>query len=448
MHSDVIDKFNSFYFIGIGGVSMSALAKYLLVLGKRVGGSDVSANEYTDELTALGVETFFANGADEIENYDFVVYTDAINENDLRLKRALELSKPAMSRGPFLYEVSKRFKTVIGVSGCHGKTTCCSMLAHIFAAAGKAFAAHIGGKDLTYSNFYCSGYDYFITEACEYKKNFLYLKPSVAIILNSGADHVECYGSEEALKAAYLEFASGAESTVALYGDLSGLNAVSFGLDKSADYSAVNVRTENGITSFTVCEKGEKYEGFKLKVCGKHNVLNALAAAAAARATGISFDCIKAGLSSFTGVERRFEKLDEIGGVKYYADYAHHPDELRASLKTVRKINGGRLFVVFQPHTYSRTKLLFKQFIAALSPLENLLIYKTFAAREYFDDSGSALTLSQSIKGSRYGDCEEDICDFISSAEKGDTVLFLGAGDIYFIAKRLCASAWHTKKQG
>ena len=153
-------------------------------------------------------------------------------------------------------------------------------------------------------------------------------------------------------------------------------------------------------------------------------------------------------MSSFTGVERRFEKLDEIGGVKYYADYAHHPDELRASLKTVRKINGGRLFVVFQPHTYSRTKLLFKQFIAALSPLENLLIYKTFAAREYFDDSGSALTLSQSIKGSRYGDCEEDICDFISSAEKGDTVLFLGGGDIYFIAKRLCASAWHTKKQG
>ncbi len=426
---------------------MSAIAKYLLSLGKRVGGSDIAANEYTDELTSLGVDTFFDNGTGEIENYDFVVYTDAINENDLRLKRALELSKPAMSRGPFLYEVSKSFKTVIGISGCHGKTTCCSMLAHIFAAAGKAFAAHIGGKDLMYSNFYCSGYDYFITEACEYKKNFLYLKPSVAIILNSGADHIECYGSEEALKAAYIEFASRARSTVALYGDLSGLNAISFGLDKSADYSAVNVRSQGGITSFTVCEKGERHEGFNLKVYGEHNILNALAATAAARAEGISFDCIKAGLSSFTGVERRFEKLDEICGVKYYADYAHHPDELRASLKTVRKINGGRLFVVFQPHTYSRTKLLFKQFVGALSSLENLLIYKTFAAREYFDDAGSALTLSQSIKRSRYGDCEEDISEFISSAEMGDTVLFLGAGDIYYIAKRLCETALHNKKQ-
>ena len=425
---------------------MSGLAKYLTGLGKRIGGSDISANEYTDDLIKSGVKIDFGNDSDDIENYDVVIYTDAIRGEDIRLKKAVSLSKPTMSRGRFLYEVSRNFKTVIAISGCHGKTTCSAMLTHVFAAADKKFASHIGGKDLTYSNFYCCGYDYLITEACEYKKNFLHLKPNVAVILNSDADHMECYGSEEALRAAYLDFADSASQTITLYRDLAEVSGINFGFDKSADYFASNIKTNNGICTFTIHEKSEKLGEITLNVFGKHNVLNALAATAVARYFGISFEQIRAGLNSFIGVERRFERLAECNGAVYYADYAHHPNELRASLKTARKITNSRVFVVFQPHTYSRTKLLFGEFTKVLSPLNDLLIYKTYAAREYYDDAGSALTLSQKIKKSRYGDCPDDIVDFVSRAREGDTVLFLGAGDIYFIAKQVCTVMQTDKK--
>ena len=438
MHSDIVKKFNSFYFIGIGGVSMSGLAKFLMGLNKKVGGSDVCANEYTDELVKSGVKIDFGNSNDEIESYDAVVYTDAIREEDTRLKKAISLSKPTLSRGQFLYEISRYFKKVIAISGCHGKTTCSSMLTHIFAAADKKFASHIGGKDLKYSNFYCCGYDYLITEACEYKKNFLHLKPDIAVILNSDADHIECYESVEALKSAYLSFADSASETVSLYRDLNEVSGIKFGFDKSADYFATNININSGKCEFALHERDKKLGNLVLNVYGRHNVLNALAAAAVARYFGITFEQIREGLNRFAGVERRFEKLAELNGVAYYADYAHHPNELRASLKTARKIAKGRLFVVFQPHTYSRTKLLFKEFISVLSPLPQLLIYKTYAAREYYDDEGSALTLSQHLKKSRYGDCRKDITEFVSKAVEGDMVLFLGAGDIYFIAKQIC----------
>ena len=417
---------------------MSGLAKYLTGLGKKVGGSDIAQNEFTDELARSGVKIDFGNSPDDIESYDVVIYTDAINDENARLKKAVSLSKPTITRGRFLYEVSRNFKTVIAISGCHGKTTCSAMLTHIFAATDKKFTSHIGGKDLTFSNFYCCGYDFFITEACEYKKNFLHLKPDIAVILNSDADHIECYGSKEALRAAYLSFAGSATQTVSLYGDLPEVGGISFGFDKSADYFATNIKINDGICTFTIHERAEKLGNVTLNIFGKHNVLNALAATAVARYLGIPFEKIQADLNSFIGVERRFEKLTKSGGVTYYADYAHHPNELRASLKTVRKISKGKLFVVFQPHTYSRTKLLFDGFLKVLSPLNDLLIYKTYAAREYYDDAGSALTLSQHIKKSSYGDCPDDIVDFVSKAKEGDTVLFLGAGDIYYIAKQVC----------
>ncbi len=426
------DKFDSFYFIGIGGVSMSGLAKYLLSLGKKVGGSDASPNAYTEELAAAGA--IINEGA--LNDYDLIVYTDAIKETDLRLCEAQKLGKQIISRGQLLYEISRDFETVVAVAGCHGKTTCTAMLAHIFSAAEKEFAVHIGGNDLTFSNFYYRGNEFFITEACEYKKNFLLLEPDIAVILNSEPDHIECYGSEAALKQAYIDFADRAEAVVSLYCDLPIKNSVSFGFDKSARYYAKNIRVCGDDLTFVACEGETELGVVKLKVHGKHNVLNALAAIAAARGAGIGFDAINKGLGEFIGVERRFEKIGEVNGAVCIADYAHHPNELRAVIRTAKKLSSGKVFVVFQPHTYSRTKSLFKEFVKVLSPLNNLLIYKTFAAREYFDDAGSALTLSQSIKKSRYGDDVKDLTAFISGAEEGDTVLFLGAGDIYNIAKK------------
>lgn len=413
---------------------MSALAKFLIKSGKIVAGSDISANICTSELQNLGVRVAFGDCKESICAFDVIIYTDAISETNIQLCEARELNKPVFSRGQLLHEISKKFKSVIAVSGCHGKTTCTAMIAHIFAAAQAQFCAHIGGRDLKYANFYYCGNDYFITEACEYKKNFLLLQPNISVILNSRADHLECYDSEEQLKECYLSFANSAEVKVSLYGDIAA-GGLTFGFDKNADYSARQIVQRDGKYSFTAFEGECPLGAVSLKIYGKHNILNALAAIAVARSAAISFKYIKLGLEGFTGVERRFETIGKFRGADCIADYAHHPDEIRAALRTAKKITSGRLFVIFQPHTYSRTKNLFRQFVKVLSTENNLMIYRTYAAREYYDDAGSALTLSQKIKKSRYGDTVLDIKNFIEKANAGDTVLFLGAGDIYDIAR-------------
>lgn len=416
---------------------MSGLAKYLLSCGKKVGGTDVQESEFTQELIELGADISIGADAGSVENYELIIYTDAVNDNNPRLKEAERLSKTVISRGQFLYEISRNFKKVIAVSGCHGKTTCVSMITHIFASAGKKFASHIGGRDITYKNFFYNGNDYFITEACEYRKNFLLLKPNIAVVLNTDADHIECYGSEEALRRAYLNFADGADLAITLYRDMPVSYGLSFGFDKASDYYAKDIKCNGGRYSFTVYEGGSVLGNISLKIFGKHNVLNALASIAVARSAGIEFNRIKEGLELFEGVERRFEQLGYLNGCMCLADYAHHPKELRAIIRTAQKLTEGKLFVVFQPHTYSRTKNLFKQFVKVLAPLNNLIIVKTYAAREYYDDAGSALTLSNALKKSRYADDGEDIKKYISKAEKNDLILFLGAGDIYYTAKHI-----------
>ena len=436
MAENILTKFDSFFFLGIGGVSMSALAKILHARGKTVAGCDRCASEYTDELIKTGVSVEIADYGN-VENSDVVVYTDALPENNKSIIQARRLNKVLISRGELLYEVTKLFKKTVAVAGCHGKTTCTAMLAHVFAAARLSFSSHIGGNDLTYSNAHLGGYDYFVTEACEYKKNFLHLKPDIAVILNSDADHLDCYGSADNLKKAYIQFADGSTEVVKLYGDLPEVEATTFGFDDRAQYFAKQIRNLNGRFSFTAYEGENKLGKIELSAYGKHNVLNALAVTATAMRLGISFEDIATGLNNFKGVKRRFERIGTVNGATWIADYAHHPNEIKAALKTAKLITHGELYVVFQPHTYSRTKSLFKQFVLVLSQVKKLLIYKTFAAREYYDDAGSALTLSESVKRSTYGDCGQNIENFLRSSGEGDTVLFLGAGDIYDIAKML-----------
>lgn len=416
---------------------MSALAKWLLSAGKKVAGSDAAYNEYTEELEKLGVKVRLGTAGEDMDGYAAVVYTDAIHECDAGFQRAKTLGKTLIARGDLLAAACKTFGKVIAVSGCHGKTTCSCMLSHILNAAEKNFACHIGGEDLDFSNFYSRGNDYFVTEACEYKKNFLKLEPDIAVVLNCAADHLECYGTEEELKKAYLKFASSAETSVCLYGELSAENSVTFGFDDRADYYAKKIKSSGGKYSFDAYEGADVLGTVKLNVYGKHNVLNALAAIAAARRIGLSFESIQKGLAEFVGVKRRFENIGQYNGAEVIADYAHHPDELKAAIRTAKSVTERELFVVFQPHTYSRTKNLFNKFVRVLSPLKNLLVYKTYAAREYYDDAGSALTLSQSLKKSRYAEGARDIEKFLAGVKRGDVVLFLGAGDIYYIAKSI-----------
>ena len=436
MTTNFFARYSSFYFIGICGVSMSALALFCLSVKKRVGGSDVNLAA-ASKLKSAGAKVA-ESGAGGLEDYDVVIYTDAVQRDDPELKLARKLGKPVISRGRFLAEVSGMFGRVIAVSGCHGKTTCTAMLANIFRESGRKFAAHIGGNATGMGNFYSNGTDWFITEACEYKKNFLYLKPDTAVVLSTEPDHLECYGDRDELLACYRKFASRAQTAVlpAESGLVADVGGITFG-SASSDFSAHNLKGCDGVYSFTLCAFGKVQGEVRLKIPGVYNVFNALAAAAAAYAEGIGFRDVKRGLEGFEGVERRMQLIGRLNGARAVADYAHHPTEIAAALKTARSFTSGRLFVVFQPHTYSRTKMLFRQFVSALSDIKKLLIYRTFAAREYFDDGGSALTLARAIKGAKYGDYPEDIVKFASSVRGGDTVLFLGAGDIYDIARSL-----------
>lgn len=410
---------------------MSALAKILFQSGKRVAGYDRCDGECVRELGALGIEVGFDLSAD-VCGYDCIVYTDAVAGNNPILLRARRMGKPLIPRGVLLAELCKLFGFVTAVAGCHGKTTCTAMIAHVYRAAGLDFSAHIGGSDRDFTNGYLKGLSYFVTEACEYKRNFLSLAPDLAVILNSDADHLDCYGTPENLKDAYTAFADKAKTSIRLYGD--GAADITFGLDDRADYYAKKVKGYRGVYSFTAYENGKELGKVNLSAPGKHNVLNALAAVAASRAAGIDFGAVAAGLNAFKGVKRRFEYIGTIGGAKCVADYAHHPNEIKAALKTARQVTEGEVYVIFQPHTYSRTKSLFSQFTAVLSTVKKLMIYKTYAAREYYDDAGSALTLSYSVRHCRYGDCPQDILDFTRRCKANDTVLFLGAGDIYDIA--------------
>ena len=281
------------------------------------------------------------------------------------------------------------------------------------------------------------GDDYFITEACEYKQNFLLLSPDIAVILNSDADHLECYGGAPELVAAYRRFAESSSKCVCLFGDACARGDMTFGMECGADFTASRILCDGGKYSFDILFCGRFFCSVSLSVYGRHNILNALAAAAAAHVSGVRPEHISSALSAFSGVEGRFQSIGGFNGCEVIADYAHHPREISAALHTARLITHGELYVIFRPHTYSRTKNLFADFVDVLGKCRHLLIYKTFAAREYFDADGSALRLSQALKNSRYAQSEREIEYFMRGARSGDKILVLGAGDISRIVKGL-----------
>ena len=416
---------------------MSALAKILSARGKSVRGSDVAEGEYTASLTAAGIPVSTERDDPALDGCDVVVYTDAVRSDDAHIVRAVRAGKPLVSRGKLLAALCACYGRTIAVAGCHGKTTCTAMLAHIFHEAGRSFTAHIGGKDAVFGNCVAEGDDYFITEACEYKQNFLLLSPDIAVILNSDADHLECYGGASELVAAYRRFAESSSKCVCLFGDACARGDMTFGMERGADFTASRISCDGGKYAFDILFCGRFFCSVSLSVYGRHNILNALAAAAAAHVSGVRPEHISSALSAFSGVEGRFQSIGGFNGCEVIADYAHHPREISAALHTARLITHGELYVIFRPHTYSRTKNLFADFVDVLGKCRHLLIYKTFAAREYFDADGSALRLSQALKNSRYAQSEREIEYFMRGARSGDKILVLGAGDISRIVKGL-----------
>ena len=439
-----LEGIKSLYFIGIGGISMSALAKYLSTQGYSVSGSDAIRGEETENLAFYGIKTFI--GADgnrkALREADAVVYTDAIAETHEERKSALLQGKRMIPRAELLATVAKNFPRVIAVAGSHGKTTCTSMCAHALKGLNVPFTAHIGGEDSAFGNFYSSGNEYFLSEVCEYKRNLLKISTDVAVVLNIDLDHMECYKDEQDLTNCFRQYCLQSKTAFVCADDeRCGTlgNFPTFGIKSAcADYRAVDLRTGNGRYAFTVEEYGKPLCRLRMQSIGRCNVYNALAAFAAMRSFGFDEREIKTGLETFTSVKRRFEQIGSYRGANFICDYAHHPREIASTVATAEGVCKGKLFVVFQPHTYSRTKFLLKEFIEVLRPIKELMIFKTFPAREKYDEEGSAERLASEL-GSLYAENVYVLKTWLKKTlHDGDTVLFLGAGDIYYVAQYLC----------
>lgn len=436
MFSEDISFPDGIYMIGIGGISMSALAQLLHDRSVRVRGSDDAASETTEKLASRGIPVHIGR-AEEIAE-PAVVCTGAIPEDHPQLSAARRAGKRVLQRSELLGMVAASFPHVLSVAGCHGKTTTSSMLSHIFMRGGRAFTCHIGGEDLTLGNYASTGAEYFITEACEFQRSFLSLNSEIAIVLNCDRDHTDCYATREELFGAYRAFAERAQKVVVNADDPYARripHALSFGFH-GGDVRAENLRSVGEKYSFTVEERGIPIVRVRLPVVGKVHILNALAAFCAARLAGFTAEEIRRGLEDFRGVGRRFEFVGTLAGAPVVCDYAHHPREIAATLSTAKRLCEGKVRLVFQPHTYTRTRDLMEEFVEVLKRAEEPIIYRTYAAREKFDPQGSAVALVARLSDASYVQSPEGLrARLEGELGEGDMVLALGAGDIYGVMR-------------
>ena len=434
-------KDKKIHFIGIGGVGVNALAKYALECGAKVSGSDAKFSELCGEIYALGARVYAGMNPDRVNGADMVVYSSAIKDDNPELKRARELKIKIFERQEFLHEVASSFKNIVGIAGTHGKTTTTAMLAHILKTAEKKFVGMIGGNSVDYGNFVNNSRgekDIFIVEACEYKRNFLTLHPTVAVVTNVECDHPDCYENFESVKRAFNEYLDGAPSRIFLKSD-----GERWEIEKSC-----NGKTEIFCAEMKdgqcVLSCDEKPLGnIRLKDGGVYNFKNATFAIIAASTLGVNIDDATKALASFKGVARRFEHAGNIDGVPVYFDFAHHPTEINCVLKRAGEY--GKILAIFQPHTYSRTKAYFENFVETFGADKNigsLIFMPTYAAREKFDEDFDVDALANAVN-EKYGKTvtiasASEVVDLVSkNAGSHDIVLFIGAGDIYDLKDKL-----------
>ncbi len=444
------------YFIGIGGISMSGFALLLSDIGFKVSGSDINHSSITDRLESSDIKINYSQISSNItSDLDFVVYTAAIHPDNPEYAKSVELGIPMMERAQMVGQVMKNYKHAIGVSGTHGKTTTTSMLSHIFLEAQKDPTISVGGiLDRIGGNIRIGHSDNFITEACEYTNSFLKFHPTSAIILNVDADHLDFFKDIDDIRHSFSCFAGllPSHGFLVINGEVDKIDEITsntsahiitFGLDPSFDYSADNITfDENGHCSFRLLEHGKPSESFSLHVVGIHNVYNALAAIAMSRAFDISYDIIQNGFSTFDGTKRRFELKGSFNGVTVVDDYAHHPTEISATLAAAEKYPHEHLWCVFQPHTYSRTRALLKEFASALSAAETVILADIYAAREKDPGDISSKTLQKEINdlggNALYFSSFDEIKKFLlEKCIHGDLLITMGAGNVVDIGEDL-----------
>jgi len=448
------DKDKKIHFIGIGGISISGLAAVLLNSGFKVSGSDFKDSPIVDKLRATGAEIYIGHKKENIKNVDLVVYTAAIPSDNPELLEAEEKNIALMDRAEFLGQIMKGHKYNVAVSGTHGKTTCTSMLSHITLASDLDPTILVGGElDAIDGNFRIGDSEYFLTEACEYKRSFLKFFPYVGIILNIDADHLDCYKDIDEIADTFLQFSKLIPKDGYLVGYFDDFrvknilskvqcNTLSYGFDETADVTAKNIIfNKNGCATFDVYKNNKNLFNLTLNVPGKHNILNALASICVSLIFNISNEDIIEGLSKCKGAHKRFEYKGEINGVTVIDDYAHHPTEIQATLSTAKQIDHNKTYCIFQPHTYTRTKALFDEFTECFTDADELILMDIYAAREKntglvsSDELGNAIR-SKGIKCTNVRSHDEALNYVKSKLTNGDLLLTVGAGDVVIVGEK------------
>ena len=439
------------HLIGIGGVSMSSLADVLWGMGIAISGSDMNRNKNVMGLTEKGIPVSIGHKAENItEEIEFVVRTAAVHDDNPEIIRAHALGIPVFERTQAWGAISKDYSNALCISGTHGKTTTTSMCTHIMMAADKDPTVMIGGTLPLLNAGHRVGHgNTIIMEACEYYNSFLSLHPTVAVILNVEADHLDFFKDLQDVQHSFREFALRTPEdgyVVANLDDASTMATIrdiprkimTFGLSREADVYAENIEFLGANSHFDIMFKGKHFTDVTLHVPGLHNVKNALAATAAAICLGVRPNAVKYGLAGFNGAGRRFEFKGKYNGADVYDDYAHHPGELKALLDTVEGLNYKRCILVFQPHTYTRTAALFEDFVTQLKRPDVLLLAEIFAAREKNTIGISSAALAERVEGAEfYSTFPELEAELKRKAQPGDIILTVGAGDVYKIGENI-----------
>lgn len=445
------------YFIGIGGISMSAFAELLQSLGFTIKGSDRTKSKITKHLEDLGIEIVYEQSSKNItSDLDFVVYTAAISESNPEFKRAKELGIPMMGRASMIGQIMKNYTTAVAVAGTHGKTSTTSIASHIMLEADMDPTISVGGiLPAIGGNLRIGRSKNFITEACEYTNSFLHFFPTIGIILNIEEDHLDFFKDLDDIRHSFRKFAEllPENGTLIINSDIKDYEEITEGLscrvltfsteDANADFYADDISyDEFGRGSFTLVKSGEKTDHYQLEIVGRHNIANTLSCLALSSLFAIPPQTVQSALTKYKGTERRFEHKGEYNGATIIDDYAHHPTEIAATLASARHYPHNKLWVAFQPHTYTRTKEFLHEFAESLSAADHVILADIYAAREPDPGDISSKHIEELIKES--GNSATYLGDF-DSIEKyleknlttGDLLITMGAGNIAEVGEAL-----------
>ena len=438
------------HLVGIGGVSMAPLAEVLNGMGMEITGSDMRESATVAHLRSLGISIHIGHATENLQGAALVIRTAAAHDNNPEIAAARENGIPVFERAQAWGALMGDYKHALCISGTHGKTTTTSMCTHIAMAAGVDPTVMIGGTlPLLGAGHRVGKGDTIILESCEYCNSFLSFRPTVAVILNIEADHLDFFKDLADVEHSFYSFANLVPRDGMVIANADDRNTMdtlaeldrplmTFGLGEYADVYSANLTRNNGLPEFDILYHGEPFAHIRLQVPGTHNVKDALAAAAAAIYMGVEPEAVERGLNGFHGAGRRFEFKGEYNGARVCDDYAHHPGEIHALLEAAKSLHYKRIICAFQPHTYSRTSALFNDFVQELSVPDITILAEIFAARETNDIGISAKDLADRIPGAEfYPTLPEVTARLRELAQPGDLILTVGAGDIYTAGEAL-----------